>query len=150
MHFPEGEYKDKPMPAPYQDKTWRQGVIAFSEDYMKPMYGKAIFGELLLGKMLDIRANLEAGWTGHPNALPLIAITDSGFSEEGQVITKEFGRDNCCLVQLHRPGRTFSGDSRSYLTAEDIGAKFTIYLHNSGSLEFLKSELGVLKKWMDK
>jgi hypothetical protein len=133
--FPDGLDKEKPMPAPYHEKSWRQGVIAFSENYMKPAFGKDILGKLLLKQIQSL-------------ALPIVAISDSGFIDEALVLTAKYGKKNCCVVQMHRPGRTFLGDSRSYVSHEEIGADFTIFLHNNGSLEFLKSELRVLERWM--
>ena len=135
--FPEGPEKDQPMPAPFGDKTWRQGMIAFSEAYMKPLFGQDIFGKLLLRKL-----------TAQRTLFSVACISDSGFGPEGQVLTKAFGKKQCCVIQLQRPGRTFLGDSRSYLTAEDVGADFTLFLNNDGNLAHLKSELSFLKEWM--
>ena len=145
--FPEGKEKDMPMPAPFQDKTWRQGVIAFSEAYMKPLFGKDIFGKLLLKHIQGV-FGFAHGYLTDREPLGIVCISDSGFSEEGQVLTQVFGKKNCCLVQLSRPGTSFVGDSRSYLTQEDIGADFTLFIANNGSLAHLKSELNVLAKWM--
>jgi hypothetical protein len=139
--FPEGPEKDKPMPAPYHEKSWRQGIIAFSENYMKPTFGQDILGKLLLKQIQSLDQKPYG-------PLPSVAISDLGFIDEALVLTAEYGKKNCCVVQMHRPGKTFLGDSRSYISHEEIGADFTIFLHNNGSLEFLKSELRVLERWM--
>lgn len=90
----------------------RQVYIAFSETYMKKQHGAHIFGALLLR---DIR-------TRHASA-DVIAISDSGFREEAEVLVHHYGAPNCTLVRLHTPGTSFDGDSRNWVDLSDMGVQ---------------------------
>jgi hypothetical protein len=58
--------------------------------------------------------------------------SDSGFTEEAkELVYQVVGPDNVLLVQLERPGKSFTGDSRSYI--ELHGVK-TIRIENTGAL----------------
>lgn len=75
----------------------REALISLSEDWVKPTFGEAWFGQLLA-------ANLPpTGWG---------CISDSRFLPELKPII-----DAHCVVvvRIHRIGHTFSGDSGSYI-----------------------------------
>lgn len=86
----------------------RQAYIWFSEEVMKPKFGKGVFGQIEARKL-----NCEA-----PD---LYAFSDSGFAEEAREVVKVLGPDRVFLVNIFRDGHTFEGDSRGYIHAEDIG-----------------------------
>lgn len=144
---PEGKEKDLPLPYPFEDVTYRQGLIAFSEKFMKPTFGEDIFGRILLANIQNIEDNYEAGWTGQ-KIIWTLGISDSGFASEAIPLVQYFGSANCCICQLHRPGHDFSSDSRSYIGHEAIGAAFTYFCENKGTLDDLKSELQFLSPWL--
>lgn len=90
----------------------RQVYIAFSELLMKPLHGKDVFGRILrddLSAMLEMEPETD------------VVVTDSGFREEAEALLQAFGAENTTLVRLHREGRTFAGDSRSYISLRDLG-----------------------------
>ena len=97
--------KDMPSDV-FMGLTPREAYIAVSENLMKPIHGKAVFGKLLTANM-----KLE------PESTRGFLISDSGFSYEAYPVLKQFGSDNCVLVRIHAEGRgcTFEKDSRSYI-----------------------------------
>jgi hypothetical protein len=89
------------------NKSPRTSYITFSEQYIKPVYGKEWFGE----KWCEQARQYE----GH-----MISVPDSGFREEAERVIREFGPQNVLLIRVHRPGRMFEGDSRSYICLSDL------------------------------
>lgn len=87
--------------------TFRDFLIATSEDHMKVMFGEDVFGQLAT-------VYIEL------NDLEYVVISDSGFEREAQVLIRNFGRENCALFRIHRDGKDFSKDSRSYLELPEI------------------------------
>lgn len=82
--------------------TPRQAYINVSETYFKPHHGDRIFGKIL-AQELD-----TYDWD-------IVAISDSGFEGEAQVLVEKYGAENIILVRVHREGYDFSKDSRSYI-----------------------------------
>ena len=111
--------------------TWRQVLISFSEDWMKPKLGKDIMGRVALLRLKQLPL-----WRN-------IAISDSGFENEVLPWIREFNAQNILLVRIHRPGHNFSGDSRTYLDLSMRGIN-AIDLSNDGTLhEFLDKVMSV-------
>lgn len=125
--YPEDHSKVPPV-------TVRDAMIGFSEDYMKSLFGKDIFGRLLWSRACE-----QTAFYNH------FVIDDAGFTDEVAHIVHLAGSDNCHLVRLHRRGCNFSGDSRSYLSLPRVQ---TLDLHNDGApdemLASLQLELGNL------
>lgn len=94
--------------------TPRQAYIWFSEEVMKPKFGKAVFGAIEARKIVA-----EESPQDYYHALYI--FSDSGFADEAREIVKLVGAENVFLFNIHRAGCTFAGDSRSYITHEDIG-----------------------------
>lgn len=108
--------------------TPRQALIYVSEQIYKPVAGNDYFGKCLLQA-------IERD-TSTYNFIP-----DSGFIEEIPPLTQEGHR--VILVQIHRDGCTFEGDSRRFITQEEckeLGIDF-VQLDNNNSLEQLKEDL---------
>lgn len=85
--------------------TPRQFLIKVSEEWIKPVFGDAHFGELAVdsvGQEVDIGTHV-------------CIFTDGGFDAEIAPLVREFG-DDVKVVQLHREGYTFEGDSRGYIS----------------------------------
>mgnify|MGYP001544900178 CR=1 FL=1 len=136
--------------------TGRQMMIDFSDKWMKPAYGKDIFGKILaehIGAIMQMHEQDEKlGLTGKPDetGMPvgnpdLFVITDSGFDYEAEHVLKLFGNDNALLIRLHRDGHTFDGDSRSYIEMPDV---HTIDFVNCGTDDFAKRLISNVKNWM--
>lgn len=88
----------------------RQTYILVSEKMVKPVLGEDFFGRVLVGRIRRLR-NCK-----------IAAVTDSGFVNEARPVVEAFGPENVLLARLHRPGRTFKGDSRSHIDLPDVQA----------------------------
>jgi len=109
-YFDSQEMKNIPH-AKFMGKSCREVQIGLSEVFMKPFHNsKAPFGKIL-ANYIDEDSNEE--WLVNNN--PIYFVTDSGFREEAMVLIDKFGKDNVSLIQIHRPGYSFDGDSRSYI-----------------------------------
>jgi len=97
--------------------SYRQWQINFSESYMKPMYGKDIFG-----KLFTLRNGI---------AHPYIVVSDSGFIEEFDKVVAYYGKENVLLARIIRKGCDFTGDSRTYIDP----AEGHVLLNNDGTKE---------------
>ncbi|MEK0325781.1 MAG: hypothetical protein QQN63_08760, partial [Nitrosopumilus sp.] len=101
--------------------------IALSEDYLKPLHGNAIFGQLLVRRLQMIDFN----W------FDCAVISDSGFIQEAYAIIKAFGEDSVQLWRIHREGCDFKKDSRDYINLDHFGiASYDII--NNGSMNDLR------------
>lgn len=108
----------------------REALIHTSEVVIKPNYGKQYFGKFA-AKTLGDGVNV---------------FSDGGFVDELKPIVDEIGDANVMVVRLHRPGYTFSGDSRNYLP--DGTVKTMIDLQNDGTFdEFLFKLRQVYCEW---
>lgn len=95
--------KDEPSEH-FLGKTPREVYIAFSELYMKPMYGMAIWGEMVAKKIATFGEGLHV-------------VPDGGFDYEIEPIREV---SPVKIIQLRRPGFDFSNDSRGYLSNPDL------------------------------
>lgn len=88
------------------DMSIRDIMIHTSEVCMKPLFGDAIFGEILGDKI-----KLDRDYV----------ITDGGFGPEINALIKatELTHD-VTVFRVHRMGCTFTGDSRQYVNSADI------------------------------
>lgn len=117
--------------------SYRNGMIALSEDFVKPMLGKNFFGRLTANKILR---------DAEESHYPLVAvISDSGFVEEAISIVETFGAENVLLVHLFRDKCNFTGDSRSYINLDAFGVQ-TIEIENQS---FKQLEVDTIKALED-
>lgn len=86
--------------------SYRQWQIDFSESFMKPLYGEAIFAELFIDRMRGHRKD------------SLVLVPDCGFNVEYETLVDHYGTDNVLVIKIHRPGCTFDGDNRNYLKVD--------------------------------
>jgi hypothetical protein len=100
--------------------TPRQVLISFSEDWVKPNYGKQAFGEIMLERTKDLEG--------------VVVITDCGFTEEIEV----FDPTEAVVVRLHRDGCSFQNDSRSLVYPKDF-LSFDVY--NDREPEYVAEEI---------
>lgn len=107
--------------------SYRQWQIDFSEKFMKPRYGDDIFSKLFI-----LRTQ------GFPT-MKVVLVPDCGFQIEYDALVAHFGLANVLLVSISRPGCTFAGDSRSYITKNTLSpvvdCEVDVALHNHGSLD---------------
>lgn len=110
------------------DKTPREVWIAFSEKFMKPLFGKDIFGKYLALDLLP-----------HVHTTDIAIVADSGFKEEAKIIIELIGHKNIFHIKLSRDGCDFNKDSRGYIDLSDLNVKST-KIHNQGD-EFFANEI---------
>jgi hypothetical protein len=86
----------------------RQFLIRISEEWVKPTFGEAYFGE----QAVELVDSLVGD----------IVFSDSGFQPEAKcLIDAGF---SVHVVRLYRDGCSFDGDSRSYLSPQELDASF--------------------------
>jgi len=119
--------------------SYRQWQIDFSERFMKPLYGQAIFGQLLAERWLRRTVGLKEDQA--------LIIPDSGFKSETEVLLRR-GWD-ILLIRIHRPGTDFSKDSRSYLEFDPRPNLLQLDIQNDGTeADFQAHIVGVFQSWM--
>lgn len=108
-------------------KSYVEVQISFSEDWVKPFWGVEAFGHLAV-------RGLQAAIKEDP-AQGLYVSSDSGFAQEAVPVVNLFGAQNVLLVKLIRDGKTFEGDSRSYIELPGIA---TVTLLNDDFQSYLQ------------
>lgn len=108
--------------------SYVRAQISFSEDWMKPFLGVDIFGRLAARRLRKV---IDASPTQG-----LFCCSDSGFVEEAFPVMELFGKKNTLLVKLAREGKTFEGDSRSYI---DLPGVATCWLQNDDKDSYLQA-----------
>jgi hypothetical protein len=98
--------KTEPTPI-LMGKSYVDTQISFSEDWVKTLWGVKAFG------FLAVR-HLQGAIAESPSQ-GLYISSDSGFAQEAEPVINLFGPKNVLLVKLVRDGKTFEGDSRSYI-----------------------------------
>jgi hypothetical protein len=101
----------------------RELYILVSEQMVKPAFGNAHWGKVLLNSIQDTTMRKATH----------ILITDSGFVEETLPLVEAFGLDNCTHITMYREGCSFKNDSRSYW----ISDMKVLPILNNGSLSEL-------------
>lgn len=135
-HEIEKREADKGTPSPLLGgMSWRDAQIWLSEEVMKPRFGADIFGRLLC-KPFD---------GGIDPRRRLAVVSDSGFITEAQVVRDRFGAHSVHVVELHKPGCSFKGDSRSHWSDASWNRHV---LHNDGDLEAYKSKAIALTRFI--
>lgn len=126
--------KDQPMQE-LNGISPRTAMIALAEDYMKPVFGKAIFGEVMARQMS------KAIWS---HAI----VSGIGFDIEAYTIIQAFkGRQLECL-SLFRDGCTFKGDSRNYLDCLALGIREST-VKNDFDLDMFEEQIDrMYKTWV--
>lgn len=110
-------------------RNLREFMIDLSDKYIKPVYGKLVFVELLWREIQ--KHETEANWLLGP---PFnYVISDCGFQHEYEyfLALEKQGLCNVVLVHLVREGCSFANDKRNYI--DPITDNFTV-VHNNGSL----------------
>lgn len=109
--------------------TYREMLIHVSEDVLKPLFGQDVFGKAAV-KYLKSRTE---------DLTDPVVISDCGFVDEMFPIINFFGKENCHVIKVKRPGYNFGGDSRSYVDIEKLGLD-EHWIINDGSLEELETK----------
>ena len=96
--------KDEPNAA-FFGATPRRAYINMSERGIKPAFGPAHFGAVLVRSICAARGY----------GVKLAVVTDAGFTSEVEPVIDTFGREHVLILQLTRLGCSFRDDSRMYL-----------------------------------
>lgn len=127
------EYFDGAKEAP-QDSlfgmTPRDAYIWLSEEVAKPKFGSDFFARI---SVTSINRVFGKGPYGEYAS---VVVSDCGFQSEIDTLSNAFGAENIILVRLHRVGRSFAGDSRSYIEHSN-----SIDLENDGTMGELRDRL---------
>ena len=132
----------KKQPIGLYGVTVRQLLIDMSEKWMKPCYGKDIFGKIAAERVAE-----SMQLTDHFGEEPydLYVFSDCGFDTEVKHVLELFGNENAILIRLHREGCTYEGDSRSYIELSDARS---VDIMNDGDERFPKMLINIIKDWM--
>lgn len=111
FYFETQQGKNNPSPR-FNNKTPREWLISFSEDFAKKNGGPQIFGKILGDKL---RTNFSSG------VIESAVVTDSGFLPEAEAVLNTFGNEvDVYLIRLNRTGYKFDGDSRGYIHLKEL------------------------------
>lgn len=124
--------KDTPLPE-FMGYTPRQFYIKFSEECIKPVFGKDFFGRCFVNW---IDNNVFDDKT--------IIISDCGFNSEVLPLLNRFGAHNISIIQLERGGFDFRNDSREYVSPPNV--KIHRIVNNGSHEEFYERIDECLKK----
>jgi hypothetical protein len=129
------EWKDTPQGVCYGFKP-RDLYIWYSEEVMKPKFGKDIFGRMMVTRLYD------------PTSTKVTVISDSGFVEEAETVLRHCDSRDILLIRLHRDGCVFEGDSRSYITLNgvktiDMKNRFDLFMYHIQAQKAVADWLGV-------
>jgi hypothetical protein len=123
--------------------SYRQWQIDFSEKFIKPNYGDASFGKLLLDR---------CNYRFVTQSCDLIVVPDCGFQIEIEVLYNNFQpASNILMLQLHREDCTFKGDSRGYVARPAwVPEGHWLQVQNNGTIdEFHEQIQTIVKGWLD-
>lgn len=95
----------------------RQAMINMSEDVLKPLFGKTVFGKMAANSVVENAINV---------------FSDGGFVEEAICLADRVGEVNTLIIQIERQGYTFEGDSRGYITLPNVKC---VRIVNNGTLD---------------
>lgn len=117
MMYANRELKDVKQPF-FNGKSIRDMMISISEDYIKPMLGQDYIGKYELTKIKRGDASC-------------IVYTDGGFYDEIRPLLEDDSIE-LHVIQIHRVGCSFSGDSRGWLIGDGIDP---LCIANNGTVQ---------------
>jgi hypothetical protein len=120
-------------------KSYVEAQISLSEDWAKKFHGRFVFGHLAARRLLQRKQDERLS--------RLVVCSDSGFSDEATPVIAEFGADNTLLVRIRRPGKAFTGDSRSYIRLHGVTS---IDIENNGGVNEYHEQVHALATgWLE-
>lgn len=123
--------ENKEVPQSYlMNKSIRDCYIHVSENVIKPMFGRDVFGVLLAD-------SLQSG---------VSVSSDGGFTEEISAVAEVIGEENILIIQIHAEGRTFDGDSRDYLYVDGVR---TVSVNNLFTPQFFEDVERAVNNWLE-
>ena len=125
---------------PFLGCSYREAMIDFSENYIKPRYGINFFGRLTAEEIAQSQKFFKEDIVA--------VVSDSGFKEEAVSIIEKFGAENVLLVKLYRDGYSFNGDSRNYIDLEEFGVK-TVEIENITLDQFRRDAILLIREFVE-
>lgn len=122
------EFYDRYYDRALKEQSWdklggmspRQLMIFLSENFMKVVFGKDVFGKF--------SARLASSYV-YVTGGTVCVFSDGGFAEEVNEVVKSVGAENVYVLQWKAEGCSFDNDSRRYLDFDDVDDEVTfIYL----------------------
>ena len=112
----------------------REALIHVSENVIKPVFGKAVFGELLCETIEEMKQQSRDS---------VFVCSDGGFPEEVGPLSYLFwqhdtGKAGVTVARITRDGCSFTGDSRNYLP-DNHNWYNAVDIHNDGTDNFIKA-----------
>ena len=107
----------------------RECYIHVSETVIKPVFGRDVFGTLLAKSLSGVSVS-----------------SDGGFTEEVGAVAEVVGAENILIIQIHAEGKTFDGDSRSYLYVDGVR---TVSVNNLFTPQFFEDVERVVINWLE-
>jgi len=127
-------YADWPASDAPATRSPREVLIDISENYIKPMFGDAHLGKLVVR---------EINQTPCRYAL----INGGGFDGEVEAIVKAFSPGNVFILQIERPGCDFDNDSRDWIDWKKWGCKGK-RINNEHELDLYRIQLWRALRWI--
>ena len=136
------EFYDRYYDRALKELTWdklgglspRQFLILLSEDFMKQVFGKDVFGKF--SARLALYPVYGVGGE-------VCVFSDGGFAEEVNEVAKAVGAENVYVLQWEAEGCSFDNDSRRYLSSDEIidGVRFVKLAcnHKDGDIDGWKA-----------
>lgn len=109
--FYEGDIKDQPL-SEFNGMTPRQAYIHYSEDIIKPKYGKDYWAKLLVDEIEESQSEF-------------FVVSDLGFPEEWEILVSRFEEMKIGIVRVFRGTCDYSADSRGYVNVRGPWTKDT-------------------------
>lgn len=116
--------KDEPQPL-LGGRSWRQEYIRHAENVIKPVAGREWYAKHFLKAARQTRADI-------------VIAPDLGFDVELIEAVRDVGCTNLQVIRLHRGGRDFADDIRSYIHNRSV---HSADIENNGSLGDLRTAL---------
>ena len=119
------KFKETPMPVGDIDHgvSLRDFYIRFSEDFLKPLLGPGIFGNLASARISQLLSEGN------------VVVTDCGFNDEVRGVLDEVSPSACWGLEIRRDGTSW--DSRERIDWDSHGIEYTA-IGNNGSFEDLQ------------
>lgn len=114
----------------------RQAQTDISKKLLKPLYGQDILARLWINRVEPIQDESRAEFEF------VILVPDCGFQVEIDTLAQAFDPKSILLINLHRTGTSYEGDSRERVVAH-LGIHHA-ELDNDTTVEELGSNLGTV------
>lgn len=114
--------------------TYRQWMVAYSEQFMKPLFGKQIFGDLAKRFVEDLTMYYDR-----------FVFDDARFEDEIRPFANAFGGQNILIVRVERSGASWSNEPSGSDLTKVIGVHHAAIVNNGtpqDSLSMLALALG--------